>query len=192
MSYIQQLILLSLWSARMNDFARLVEVEIPRLRRYARALHRWDVSTADDLVQDTLVRAVAKQHLWQPGTNLRAWLFTVMHNQYVNHVRRAAREGTTVDIDDVHNVLVSPSDPTVSLLLRDLSRGLARLQVEQRQTILLIGLEGMSYEEVAQILCIPIGTVRSRLSRGRLQLRQIMGVDAAADTAPALPLAMAA
>jgi len=154
-------------------------------------LHRWDVSTADDLVQDTLARAVAKQHLWQPGTNLRAWLFTVMHNQYVNYVRRTAREGTAIDIEDVHNLLVSPSDPTVSLLLRDLRRGLARLQVEQRQAILLIGLEGMSYEEVAQILCIPIGTVRSRLSRGRLQLRQIMG-DAAAAAGPALPLALAA
>jgi RNA polymerase sigma-70 factor, ECF subfamily len=130
--------------------------------------------------------------LWQPGTNLRAWLFTVMHNQHVNYVRRAAREGTTVDIDDVHNALVSPSDPTVSLLLRDLNRGLAKLQVEQRQTILLIGLEGMSYEEVARILCIPIGTVRSRLSRGRLQLRRLMGMDAAAAAAPALPLAMAA
>jgi len=175
----------------MDNFAGLIETEIPRLRRYARALHRWDVSTADDLVQDTLARAVAKQHLWQPGTNLRAWLFTVMHNQYVNYVRRTAREGTAIDIEDVHNLLVSPSDPTVSLLLRDLRRGLARLQVEQRQAILLIGLEGMSYEEVAQILCIPIGTVRSRLSRGRLQLRQIMG-DAAAAAGPALPLALAA
>jgi RNA polymerase sigma-70 factor (ECF subfamily) len=115
-----------------------------------------------------------------------------MHNQHVNYVRRAAREGTTVDVDDVHNILVSPSDPTVSLLLRDLNRGLAKLQVEQRQTILLIGLEGMSYEEVARILCIPIGTVRSRLSRGRLQLRRLMGMDAAAAAAPALPLAMAA
>lgn len=176
----------------MNDFARLVEAEIPRLRRYARALHRGDATAADDLVQDALARAVAKQHLWEPGTNLRAWLFTVMHNQHVNQVRRGAREGTTVDIDDVHNLLVSPNDPTVSLLLRDLNRGLAKLQVEQRQTILLIGLEGMSYQEVAQILCIPIGTVRSRLSRGRLQLRQIMGLDVAAVPAPARPLAMAA
>src|SRR4029079_3839555 len=103
----------------MNDFARLVEAEIPKLRRYSRALHRGDIPAADDLVQDTLARAVAKQHLWEPGTNLRAWLFTVMHNQNVNHVRRAAREGATVDINDVENLLVSPSDPTVSLLLRD-------------------------------------------------------------------------
>lgn len=166
----------------MNDFARLVEAEIPRLRRYARALHRGDVTAADDLVQNALARAVAKQHLFEPGTNLRAWLLTVMHNQHVNHVRRTAREVATVNIDDVHNLLVSPSDPFTSILLRDLNRGLAALPVEKRQAILLISLEGMSYEEVAQILRIPIGTVRSRLSRGRLRLRQIMGMD---DDAPA-------
>src|SRR6476660_7547061 len=95
-----------IWSVEMNDFARLVEAEIPRLRRYARALHRGDVTAADDLVQNALARAVAKQHLFEPGTNLRAWLLTVMHNQHVNHVRRAAREGPTVNIDDVHNLLV--------------------------------------------------------------------------------------
>ena len=88
----------------MNDFARLVEAEIPRLRRYARALHRGDVIAADDLVQDALARAIAKQHLFEPGTHLRAWLFTVMHNQHVNYVRRAAREGATVEVDDVHNL----------------------------------------------------------------------------------------
>jgi RNA polymerase sigma-70 factor, ECF subfamily len=176
----------------MNEFARLVEAEIPRLRRYARSLHRWDTSAIDDLVQDTLARAVAKQHLWEPGTNLRAWLLTVMHNQHVNHVRRSAREGVVVDIDDFHNEMASPSDPTVSLLLRDLNRGLAKLQAEQRQAILLIGLEGMSYEEVAQILRIPIGTVRSRLSRGRLHLRHLMGMEGAAATGAAPAPAMAA
>jgi RNA polymerase sigma-70 factor, ECF subfamily len=175
----------------MNAFARLVEAEIPKLRRYARALHRWDIPASDDLVQDTLARAVAKQDLWQPGTNIRAWLFTVMHNQHVNHVRRTAREGTTVNIDDVHNVVVSPSDPTVSLLLRDLNRGLAKLPLGQHQAILLVGLEGMSYKETAQILRIPIGTVRSRVSRGRDQLRQMMGIDAAR-TGPAVAPAMAA
>ena len=79
----------------MNDFARLLEVEIPRLRRYARALTR-DVARADDLVQSCLTRAVAKQHLWQPGTDLRAWLFTILHNQHVNDVRRSVREGVNV------------------------------------------------------------------------------------------------
>jgi RNA polymerase sigma-70 factor, ECF subfamily len=175
----------------MNIFARLVEAEIPKLRRYARALHRGDVSASDDLVQNTLARAIAKQHLWEPGTNLRAWLFTLMHNQHVNQVRRSMREGVLVDIDDFHNTIASPSDPTVSLLLRDLNRALAKLHLGQHQAILLIALEGMSYKEAAQILRIPIGTVRSRVSRGRDQLRQMMGIDAAR-AGPAVTPVMAA
>src|SRR5215211_3210280 len=123
----------------MKDFGRLVEGEIPRLRRYARALYRGHIHDADDLVQDTLLRAVAKQDLWQPGTNLRAWLFTLMHNQHVNHVRRSVREGTTVELDDI--ALASCSDPTASLLMRDLDRGLAMISAEQRQVLLLVGLE---------------------------------------------------
>lgn len=176
----------------MKDFGQLLETEIPRLRRYARSLCRWNVSAADDLVQDTLVRAVAKEHLWKPGTNLRAWLFTLMHNQYVNQVRRAVREGMTVDFDEFHSNAASTSDPTISLLVRDLTRGLAKLPEEQRQTIVLIGIEGMSYEEAAQCLRIPTGTVRSRLSRGRDHLRHIVDVhvdDAAVQSAPAPRLA---
>jgi RNA polymerase sigma-70 factor (ECF subfamily) len=161
----------------MDDFGQLVEEQIPRLRRYARALHRGHISAADDLIQDTLLRAVAKEHLWQPGTNLRAWLFTLMHNQHVNDVRRSVREGVAVEIGDIDNIVASPSNTGASLLLRDLNRGLAKLSVEQRQVILLVGLEGMRYEEVAEVLGIPVGTVRSRLSRGRGLLRHFMGMD---------------
>jgi len=161
----------------MSEFCRLVEEQIPRLRRYARALIRMNPSAADDLVQETLTRAVAKQHLWEPGTNLRAWLFTLMHNQHVNDVRRSVREGTTIDIDDVQNAMASQSDASASMLLRDLERGLAALAVEQRQVILLVGLEGMSYEETAAVLGVPVGTVRSRLSRGRDALRKLMDMD---------------
>jgi len=161
----------------MSEFCRLVEEQIPRLRRYARALIRMNQSAADDLVQETLTRAVAKQHLWEPGTNLRAWLFTLMHNQHVNDVRRSVREGTTVDIDDVQNAMASQSDASASMLLRDLERGLAALAIEQRQVILLVGLEGMSYEETAAVLGVPVGTVRSRLSRGRDALRKLMDMD---------------
>src|SRR5579862_8190770 len=93
----------------MTDFCGLLEAQIPPLRRYARALLR-DASRADDLIQDTLVRALAKQHLWQEGTNLRAWLFTLMHNLHVNVVRQAVREGTLVDIGDVPETLVANSD----------------------------------------------------------------------------------
>jgi RNA polymerase sigma-70 factor (ECF subfamily) len=157
----------------MSDLARRVEQEIPRLRRYARALtHATD--RADDLVQDTLVRALSKLHLWQPGTDLRAWLFTIMHHQYVNTVRREARERTTVDIEHVSSTLAATTDPTARRQLIELDRALARLPSEQREVVLLVGLEGMAYESVAQILGVPIGTVRSRLSRGRERLRELM------------------
>jgi RNA polymerase sigma-70 factor (ECF subfamily) len=159
----------------MNDFARLLEVEIPRLRRYARALTR-DVTRADDLVQSCLTRAVAKQHLWQPGTDLRAWLFTILHNQHVNDVRRSVREGISVELTEAPQLTVQ-SNAIDSLQLRDLKRAMEKLAPEQRQVILLVGLEGLAYEEVAVILGVPVGTVRSRLSRGRDQLRQLMGVE---------------
>src|SRR5690349_22513786 len=125
----------------MNDFARLLEEQIPRLRRYARALTR-DVSRADDLVQSCLVRAIAKQHLWEPGTDLRAWLFTILHNQHVNDVRRSVREGNTVELAEAPQLTVQ-SNAVPSLELRDLERALGKLATEQREVILLVGLEGM-------------------------------------------------
>jgi len=157
----------------MSDFGRLLESEIPRLRRYARALTR-DAARADDLVQSCLLRAISKEHLWQPGTDLRAWLFTILHNQNVNEVRRAVREGVAVAVEDVGPVLTMAPSAGPSLQLRDLERAIGLLPEEQRQVILLVGLEGMRYEEVAAVLDIPIGTVRSRLSRGREMLRKLM------------------
>src|ERR1700757_3746187 len=135
----------------MNDFGRLLEKEIPRLRRYARALTR-DVSRADDLVQDTLVRAIARQHHWQCGTDLHAWLFTIMHNQNVNGIRRSVREGIAVEYDNEWPFPSAAADPIGRLSLRDLDRALARISEEQRRVILLIGLEGTSYQEAATIL----------------------------------------
>ena len=132
---------------------------------------------ADDLVQDTLVRALTKLHLWQPGTDIRAWLFTIMHHQYVNTVRREARETAMVDIEHVSSTLAATTDPTARRQLVELDRALARLPAEQREVALLVGLEGMDYESVAQILGVPIGTVRSRLSRSRERLRELMGRD---------------
>jgi len=157
----------------MSDFAQLLETEIPRLRRYARALTH-DASRADDLVQSCLLRAIAKQHLWQAGTDLRAWLFTILHNQNINDARRSMREGAAVPVEDVAPALTAPSNVEASLQLRDLERAIAGLPEEQRQVILLVGLEQMGYEEVAKILGIPVGTVRSRLSRGRASLRALM------------------
>jgi|ERR1051325_3728581 RNA polymerase sigma-70 factor (ECF subfamily) len=159
-----------------SDFGRLVEAEIPRLRRYARALTH-DATRADDLVQSCLTRAVAKQHLWQAGTDLRAWLFTILHNQHVNDIRRAAREENNVPIDEIAPVASVQAKAIDVLELRDLEVALGKLPAEQRQVILLVGLEGMAYEEVAAVLGVPVGTVRSRLSRGRDQLRKLMDME---------------
>jgi len=160
----------------MSEFHRLIEQQIPRLRRYARALTR-NRDRADDLVQDTLSRALDKEQLWQTGTNLGAWLFTIMHNQNVNNVRRDAQRFAAVDIEQVSTTLPATTDPSASRKMVELDRALARLPLEQRQVILLVGLEGMSYEDTAKILSIPIGTVRSRLSRGRDTLRQLLDME---------------
>jgi RNA polymerase sigma-70 factor, ECF subfamily len=143
------------------------------LRRYARALTR-DVSRADDLVQDTLVRVIAKQHRWRCATDLHAWLFTLMHNQNVNGVRRSVREGIAVEFDDKSLIPAAATDAAGALSLLDLDRALARISDEQRRVILLIGLEGTSYEEAATILDVPVGTIRSRVFRGRESLHKPM------------------
>src|SRR2546423_4482641 len=166
-----------------NDFSRLVEAEIPRLRRYARALAR-DVTRADDLVQSCLTRAVAKQHLWQAGTDLRAWLFTILHNQHCNELRRSMREGLSVELDQAPPVSVR-SNALAALELRDLERAINKLLEDQRTVVLLIGLEEMQYDRVAAILKVPVGTVRSRLARGRSRLRRLTSARQAVQAQPA-------
>jgi RNA polymerase sigma-70 factor (ECF subfamily) len=153
----------------MTEAQRLVDL-IPRLRRYARALV-GDRATADDLVQDTLERAWAKLHLYRRGTDLRAWLFTVMHNVHVNRVR-ASRPTDT--LEDEMPELAQRAAQGDALLVRDLERGISRLPADQRAVLLLVTLEEMSYEQVASTLGIPIGTVMSRLSRAREKLRAMM------------------
>ena len=165
----------------MSAIARLLEPELPRLRRYARVLTQHSSQT-DDLVQSCLVRALAKEHLWQPGTDLRAWLFTILHNQHVNNVRRSVREGASIAVEDV-DLAVAPT-AGAGLELRDLERAIRKLPAEQREVVLLVGHEGMRYEEIATTLGIPIGTVRSRLSRAREKLRELMDMNETA-TPPA-------
>src|SRR5260370_16675806 len=118
----------------MAEFARVLDAEIPRLRRYARAVTR-DVVRADDLVQSCLTRAVAKQHLWQYGTDLRAWLFTIMHNQHVNDVRRGMREGASVELDEALQLTVQ-STAIPALQLRDLARAIANFPHEHHPALL--------------------------------------------------------
>jgi RNA polymerase sigma-70 factor (ECF subfamily) len=153
---------------------REIEAEIPRLRRYARALTH-DAVAADDLVQDCLARALGKLHLWQEGTDLRAWLFTILHHQHVNYIRRAAREGAAVRLTDSEPMLARAPQQGKRLELRDLERAFAKLPDTQRSAILLVALEGMRYDEVASVVGVPVGTIRSRLSRGREALRRLTG-----------------
>ncbi len=152
-------------------FATQAMEYIPRLRRYARAL-TGDAGAADDLVQDTLERALVKQALWREGTDLRAWLFTVMHNVFVNQVRSAA-VSRTVQLDDSMPDRPQPQS-TDRLEIRDLDAAMQALPEEQRAVVLLVGLEQMTYDEAAHVLEVPIGTVMSRLSRGRERLRRLM------------------
>ena len=159
---------------------------IPAMRRYARSL-TGDVWAADDLVQDTLERACSRWRLWLAGTNLRAWLFTVMHNLYISDVRQVQRRAAphlVSDIDEVSHELHAPASMTDLQL--DLQRCLLRLPVDQRAVLLLVTVEDMSYAEVAKVTGVPLGTVMSRLSRARDRMRELMSEPA--DSAAATPL----
>ena len=152
--------------------AESIVEHIPRLRRYARALVR-DRHSADDLVQDTLERAWNKFHLWRSGSDLRAWLFTVMHNVFVNEMRRA-RNQIEQSMEEVPEVAVRATQGD-ALELAQVDRILHTLPAEQREVLLLIAVEQMSYDEVSRVLSVPIGTVMSRLSRARERMRVAMG-----------------
>jgi len=159
----------------MSTFsAAEIEALIPRLRRFARALG-GSREAADDLVQDTLERAWAKRHLWQAGTNLRAWLFAVMHGVYVNGARRR-RPAESLDAleDSAPERADDGASAETAIAVRELREALLRLPDEQRQVLLLVGLEQFSYAEAAAVLEVPIGTVMSRLARGRERLRQLL------------------
>ena len=154
---------------------RDIEFVLPKLRRYARSLTR-DAVDADDLVQECLARALGKLHLWKVGTDLRAWLFRILHNQYVSQIRRASRQGTAVDWCEYESTLTCAPVQIEQLGIRDLVRALTSLPKEQRTAVLMIGLAKGDYYEVASMYKVPVGTIRSRLSRGRKTLRALMSV----------------
>lgn len=149
---------------------------IPRLRRYARALLRGNASAADDLVQDCLERALSRLHLWRRGTDLRAWLFTLMHNLYVNQLRRGGREMVLEEIPE------RSSDANADHgRMGEIEQALALLQPDQREILLMVTLEGLSYREVAAVIGIPEGTVMSRLARARERLRRALDGESSAE-----------
>jgi RNA polymerase sigma factor (sigma-70 family) len=149
---------------------------IPRLRRYARVL-TGEATRADDLVQETLARAWEKRRLWTAGTDLRAWLFTIMHNLFVNQRALARRDAQNVSLDSedeggpAWQIPVRATQQTRVELMETL-REVARLPVDQRTVLVLAAVEEMRYEEIAAVLSIPVGTVMSRLSRAREKLRR--------------------
>ena len=157
--------------------AQPVVDHIPALRRYARSL-TGDPWAADDLVQDTLERACSKWRLWAAGSDLRAWLFTVMHNLFVNQLRRSVQQdrGTAIDVEELVHELIAPDADMGAVM--DLQRCLLRLPPEQRVVLLLVSEEGMSYAEVAKITGVPQGTVMSRLSRARTRLHELLNAPA--------------
>jgi len=167
-----------------------IERYIVDLRRYACAL-LGSAAEADELVQDTLLRALARQHFWTRIRDMRAYLFTILHNAYIDRLTVTRRHRATVRLDDESPgegaVLSEPAGQLLSLELGDVARAIAALPFEQREVVLLVGLEGMSYQAVADMLGVPIGTVMSRLSRGRAALHRMIeeGWDAApTDAAP--------
>lgn len=159
----------------MSGFLDEVEACIPALRRYARALaHHRDV--ADDLVQDCLERAVRKRSLFRPVGPVRPWLFRILLNLYRNEQRRVRRQGVHLSIDaEESGPFGVPDGQQARLELAGVAQALQRLPAEQREALMLVALEGMSYEEVSQILEIPMGTVMSRIARARQALRQATG-----------------
>jgi len=153
---------------------------LPRLRRYARVL-TGDAHRAEDLVQDTLMRAWDKRRLWRAGSDLRAWLFTIMHNVYVNQfsLRQRERAHASLDADDgpVAGWEI-PMRATQSdrIEVDEVFAQIGRLPAEQREVLILAAVEELHYKEIAQRLGVPVGTVMSRLSRARERLKRINGV----------------
>jgi len=149
----------------LRGFRQDIEATVPALRRYARALTR-NAEIADDLVQDTLVRALRSEHLFHGG-DIRSWLYTILTNLNRNRLRSLARRPAVQTIED--NDAPGPAGPEAGG--RDIERALAALAEEQRETLLLVVLEGLSYREAAEVLGVPIGTVMSRLARARMQIK---------------------
>lgn len=164
----------------MSDPSASLIACLPRLRRYARAL-LGERASADDLVQDTMERGWRKLATWRTGGDMRAWLFGIMHNLHVDRLRQPALPTAPLDEadEDALPLAAAATEPGSSLALRDLDAALQQLPPEQRSVLLLVALEEMTYDEVALALDIPLGTVMSRLSRGRERLRLLMQGQAA-------------
>ncbi|WP_342361087.1 sigma-70 family RNA polymerase sigma factor [Terrarubrum flagellatum] len=156
--------------------------EIPSLRAFAMSLCGKS-DRADDLVQETLVKAWAAQLSFTPGTNLRAWLFTILRNVYFGELRKRKRE--VEDVDGVYAATLSVSgEQDARVDFKDFEKALAQLSPDQREVLTLIGASGFSYEEAAEICGVAVGTIKSRLNRARAKLTDLLSIEAVADIGP--------
>jgi len=156
------------------QFLDEIESHVPALRRYARALAR-NADRADDLVQDCIERAIRKQALWKPTGSLKSWLFRILLNLYRNELRTARRHGEHVPVETLLvEPAIAPAQPG-RIALAEMARAIDALAAEQREALLLVVLEGLSYAEAADVLAIPMGTLMSRLGRARAALRLATG-----------------
>ena len=155
----------------MDDVKWLMAREIPRLRRYARSL-TGDSDAADDLVQDCMERAIRKRHLWRRHGSIRSWLYRVLYNVFLNRIQ-GDRSRRHVPLDRVDGVLTTPARQEQEIHCKDVVAAMQALPDEQRAAMALTAVEGLSYDEAAEILDVPIGTLRSRLFRARDRLREL-------------------
>lgn len=155
---------------------------LPRLRRYARVLSGSGAAT-DDLVQDTVERALARHSQWRPGTDLRAWLFSIMHNRAVDLIRA----DRYAPLDDHVAADLADAGPPDAFESIDLQRAFERLEPAHREVLALVAIEQLSYEETARALDVPVGTVMSRLSRARQRLKALLSSEPPARAASAAP-----
>lgn len=155
----------------MHATIDLIEAEIPRLRRYARSLV-LDADQADDLVQACLERAIRAKDSWQPGTGLRAWLFTILRNCHISAARRARHDVVALDEHVQAQALAVSGGQEAHVALLQVKNAYQRLSQDHREVLMLCAIEGLAYEEAAAMLEVPVGTVRSRLARARSALRE--------------------
>ena len=164
----------------MADLQAGIVKEMIPLRRYALSLSQ-NRDDAEDLVQDCVARALERSHLFTPGTNLRAWLMTILHNQFISGKRRGHRVTAQLPADWPDHALSTPPSQLMGLELRAVGEAFARLPREQRRVILLVCVQGLKYEEAAERLGVAVGTVRSRLSRARAALAVALDMSPATD-----------
>ncbi|WP_420564765.1 sigma-70 family RNA polymerase sigma factor [Thalassobaculum sp.] len=157
----------------MDQVYQHVEQHIRDLRRYAQALTHNPVA-ADDLVQESLSRALAKSYQFRPDSNLRAWLFTILHNQFISSKRHETRVGAPVDPEKAEATLSSRPNQERRLIVKALDLALHTLPMRQKQAIELVVLDGYSYEDAADVVDVPIGTIKSRIARGRDTMREYL------------------